>query len=290
MTLYTFFITPFADYGFMRRALVACIAVACSGAPLGVFLVLRRMALVGDAISHAILPGVALTFLWCGLSLAAMTLGGLAAGLVIALMAGWISRATPLKEDASFTGMYLLSLSAGVLIISLRGSTIDLMHVLFGNVLAMDGASLRLICAMAAFSIILLAAIYRPLVMECFDADFLRVARGNGVWVHQLFLALVVLNLVAAFQALGTLMALGLMALPAIAARFWTRNIDGMMLLSMMLSIIASFVGLLLSYHANLPSGPAIVLVAGVFYVLSILFGRYGGVMTLFLPKKHFAS
>src|SRR5579871_4227574 len=195
MIIHDYMFSPLADYGFMRRALAACAALAVGGAPLGVFLVLRRMALVGDAISHAILPGASLAFLFFGLSLTAMTVGGLIAGLVIAVIAGSLTHFTQLKEDSSFTGMYLLSLATGVLIISMRGSTIDLMHVLFGNVLAIDNASLLLICGIASFSTLVLAAIYRSLIVECFDAGFLRSVGGSGAWVHQLFLILVVLNL-----------------------------------------------------------------------------------------------
>ena len=226
MMFYDSVVSPFIEYGFMRRALAACASLSVGGAPLGVFLVLRRMTLAGDAMSHAILPGASIAVLFFGLSLWPMTLGGLIAGLVVALAAGAITRFTQLKEDASFTGAYLLSLSAGVLIISMKGSTIDLMHVLFGNVLAVDTQSLVLLAGIASVSLILLAIIYRSLVVECFDPGFMRAVGGKGGWIHQAFLVLVVLNLVAAFQALGTLMALGLMVLPAIASRFWAREID----------------------------------------------------------------
>ena len=148
MTPIEFLYTPFADYGFMRRALVACAALSVGGAPLGVFLVLRRMTLAGDAMAHAILPGVSVAFLLFGLALLPMTIGGLIAGLVVALSAGAITRLTKLKEDASFTGAYLLSLAAGVLIISTTGSSIDLMHVLFGNILAVDNESLFVLAGM----------------------------------------------------------------------------------------------------------------------------------------------
>jgi zinc/manganese transport system permease protein len=290
MTLYQFALAPFIDYGFMRRSLTACAAIAVGGAPLGVFLVLRRMSLVGDAISHAILPGVAIAFLLTGLNLAAMAAGGLAAGLLIALIAGSLTRVTQLKEDASFTGTYLLSLALGVLIIAVRGNAIDLMHVLFGNVLATDNASLLLVCSIATVSTLVLAGIYRTLIVECFDSGFLRATGGNGAWVHQLFLILLVLNLVSAFQALGTLMALGLMVLPAIAARFWTQSIDGAVAMAIAASFAASYIGLLLSYHLNLPSGPAIVLTAGTFYLASVAFGRYGSLRVHFLHRRHFAS
>jgi len=290
MTLYQLTLEPFIDYGFMRRSLIACAAIAIGGAPLGVFLVLRRMALVGDAISHAILPGAAIAFLFFGLSLSAMATGGLIAGLLIALIAGSLMRVTQLKEDASFTGTYLLSLAVGVLIIAARGNAVDLMHVLFGNVLAIDNTSLLLICSIATVSVLTLAAIYRTLIVECFDSGFLRAAGASGAWVHQLFLVLLVLNLVSAFQALGTLMALGLMVLPAIAVRFWTQSIDGAVALAIASSFVSAFIGLLLSYHFNLPSGPAIVLTAGTFYLASVLFGRHGSVLVHFMPRRHFAS
>jgi len=290
MIVYDYAFAPFVDYGFMRRALVACLALAMGGAPLGVFLVLRRMALVGDAMSHAILPGVSIAFLGFGISLLPMTLGGLIAGLLVALAAGIVTRLTTLKEDASFTGAYLLSLAAGVLIISVKGNSIDLMHVLFGNVLAVNRESLLMESGITTFSLLALAIIYRSLIVECFDPGFMRSVGGKGAIAHQLFLMLVVLNLVSAFQALGTLMALGVMVLPAIAARFWTKNIDIMIAISILFAFCASFIGLLLSYHYSLPSGPAIVLTAGLFYVISVLLGRHGSIATHFLPHKHYTS
>lgn len=288
--IYECILQPFIDYGFMRRALTACAALSLGGAPLGVFLVLRRMSLVGDAMSHAILPGASIAFLLFGLSLIPMTIGGLIAGLLVALAAGAIMQFTQLKEDASFTGTYLLSLAAGVMIISVHGSPIDLMHVLFGNVLAVDNPSLLLVVSIASISSLALAVIYRSLIVECFDPGFMRSIRGRGGFIHQLFLVLVVLNLVSAFQALGTMMALGLMVLPSITARFWAREIDGMIGCSILLALFSSVTGLLLSYHYALPSGPSIVLTAGALYVLAVLFGRYGSVMSRFFPHRHYAS
>jgi len=288
MTLYEYAFQPFADYLFMRRALVACTALAIGGAPLGVFLVLRRMALVGDAMSHAILPGASIAFLFFGLSVWPMTLGGLVAGLAVAAMAGAITQFTQLKEDASFTGAYLLSLAIGVLIISLHGNSIDLMHILFGNVLAVDNHSLILVSGVATLSTFVLAIIYRSLVIECFDPGFMRSQHGKSGLLHQLFLVLVVLNLVAAFQTLGTMMAMGVMVLPAIAARFWTQNIDIAMPLAIIFAFASAFTGLLLSYHYALPSGPAIVITAGILYLVSVFFGRHGSIASRFFPRKHY--
>jgi hypothetical protein len=132
VTLYDQLVDPFVEFGFMRRALIACLALSIGSDPIGVLLLLRRMSLIGDAMSHAVLPGAAIGFLLAGLSLPAMGLGGIVAGLSVALLSGLVSRTTDLREDASFAGFYLTSLAAGVLIVSLRGSNIDLLHVLLG--------------------------------------------------------------------------------------------------------------------------------------------------------------
>ena len=285
--LHALLVAPFADFAFMRRALVACLALALGSGPVGVLLVLRRMSLMGDAMAHSVLPGAAIGFLVAGLSLWAMSLGGLVAGLAVALLAGLVSRTTKLREDASFAGFYLISLSLGVLIVSMRGSNVDLLHVLFGSILAVDDASLVFVAAIASASLAVLAAIWRPLVLECVDPGFLRTVSRLGPLVHAVFLVLVVVNLVAGFQALGTLMSVGLMMLPAAAVRFWARGLGAMMALAVGMAFAAGLVGLLLSYHLDLPSGPAIVLTAGGFYLFSIVFGRLGGIAGRFLPGRH---
>ena len=280
-------ISPFIEFSFMRRALVGCLALSLGAPPIGVFLMLRRMSLMGDAMSHAILPGAAIGYLLAGLSLFAMSLGGFAAGLAVALAAGLVARSTVLREDASLAGFYLVSLALGVLIVSVRGSNIDLLHVLFGTVLALDDAALILVAGIATISLVVLAVIYRPLVLECFDPQFLRSASSLSSPTHLIFLVLVVLNLVAGFQTLGTLMAVGIMLLPAIAARFWAEDISAMVLVAVLLAFAASLSGLLLSYYANVPTGPAIILLAGVFYLLSMLLGVRGGFIYRLVPRKH---
>lgn len=277
--MWELFFEPFADFGFMRRALLGCIAVSVGATPLGVFLMLRRMSLTGDAMAHAILPGAAVGYLIAGLSLGAMTIGGLIAGMTVALLAGYVTRVTELREDASLAAFYLISLALGVLIISTRGSNVDLMHVLFGSVLALDNAALTLLCTIATLSLFMLALFFRPLVLECADSQFLRSVSRLSATTHFIFLTLVVMNLVGGFHALGTLMAVGILILPAAAARFWTDSIGGLILLAAMIALFASYSGLLLSYHYSLPSGPAIILVAGAFYVASLIFGHKGGIV-----------
>jgi zinc/manganese transport system permease protein len=289
MTLYSDLLQPFVEFGFMRRALVACLALGLGSGPVGVLLMLRRMSLVGDAMSHAVLPGAALGFLFGGLSLPAMGFGGLVAGLTVALLAGLVSRLTALREDASFASFYLTSLAAGVMIVSLHGSNVDLLHVLFGSILAIDADAIRLVAGIASFTLVLLALIYRPLVMECFDPGFLRAVGGRGSLYHVLFLLLVVLNLVAGFQALGTLMAVGMMMLPATAARFWATSLGALMAVSTLIATLSGFIGLVVSYHLGVASGPAIVLTASAFYGCSVLFGR-SGILRRLLPLPHLSN
>ena len=288
MYLYQNLIAPFVDYGFMRRALIACLALSLGAGPIGTFLVLRRMSLMGDAMSHAILPGAAIGFLVAGLSLWAMSAGGLVVGLTVALLAGLISRVTDLREDASLAGFYLMSLAAGVLIVSLRGSNVDLLHVLFGSILSVNDEALLLVASIASLTLAILAIIYRPLIAECFDPGFLRAVAGRGSFYHVIFLILVVLNLVAGFQALGTLMAVGLMMLPAAAARFWAIEVWSLAALSIVIAFISGWSGLLVSYNYDLPSGPAIILTAGLFYIASIMLGRHGSIRARFFPGAHF--
>jgi zinc/manganese transport system permease protein len=284
---YAIFIAPFAEFEFMRRALVGTFALALGAPPVGVFLMLRRMSLIGDAMAHAILPGAAIGFLIAGLSLFAMAGGGMIAGFLIAVGAGLIARATPLKEDASLAAFFLVALALGVTIVSVKGSNVDLMHFLFGSVLAVDDPALLLIVSITSASLVILALIWRPLVLECVDPGFLRSVSRAGGPAHIAFLALVVMNLVGGFQALGTLLAVGVMILPAVIARFWARDISAMIGAAVISAAISGYAGLVISYHANLPSGPTIILVAGVLYGLSVLLGPVGGLLWLALPQRH---
>ncbi|MBN8978205.1 MAG: metal ABC transporter permease [Rhizobiales bacterium] len=280
-------ITPFTEFEFMRRALAGVVALSLAGAPIGVFLMLRRMSLVGDAMAHAILPGAAIGFLLSGLNLFAMTFGGLIAGFTVAILSGVVARNTELKEDAALATFYLASLALGVTIVSMRGTNIDLLHVLFGNILALDDQTLLVIAFNATITLLAMAVIYRPLVVECVDPVFLRTVSRAGAPTHLVFMALVVINLVNGFHALGTLLAVGLMILPAGIARFWSRDITGMIAVAVVSAALSGYAGLVLSYHAGVPSGPAIILIAAGLYVVSVLFGSVGGLLRQWFPGRH---
>lgn len=285
--MYELFISPFAEFDFMRYALAATFFLALSAAPVGVFLVMRRMSLIGDALSHAVLPGAAIGYMLAGLSLPAMSIGGFVAGMLMAFLAGLVSRFTELKEDANFAAFYLSSLAIGVTLVSVGGNSVELLHLLFGSVLSVDEASLLLMGGVASVSIVLLAVMFRPLMLESIDPLFLRAVGGKGGLWHILFLVLVVMNLVAGFQALGTLMSVGLMMLPAITARLWVRSMGALLLLSSLTALLCGYAGLLFSYYVNIPSGPAIILFCGAWYLVSVVLGWQSGVLPKYLRRRH---
>ena len=271
--LHDMLVTPFT-LGFMRRALAGCLALSIAGPPLGVFLVLRRLSLMSDVLQHGVLPGIAIGAALAGLSVWAMGLGGIAAGLAVALLAGWLTRRTGGREDSQLAGVYLLALAAGVALISMQRG-VDLTHLLFGSVLAVDDMALYAMAGVATITLPVLALIWRPLIVESLDPGFMAATGGRGgVW-HLCFLALVVLCVVSGFIALGTLMSVGLMMLPAVAAQHWSASLAGQVCASVAMAIVASFVGLLLSYNLELPAGPAIVLTAGALWLASIAVGPY---------------
>jgi zinc/manganese transport system permease protein len=285
--LYDALVNPFAEFSFMRHSLAACLALALGCGPVGTLLVLRRMSLSGEALSHAVLPGAALGFVLSGLSLTSMTVGGFLAGLLVTVLSGAVSRLTPLREDASLAALYLISMALGVLLISLHGSNVDLMHVLFGTILSVDDPALILVAAIATFTLLTLAVIFRPLVVECCDPGFLRAINGGGPLIHLAFMVLVALNLVGGFRALGTLMSVGLLTLPAAASRFWAGQVWSMSLVSVAIALVSGYLGLVASYHWNLPSGPSIVLTAGLIYVFSLFMGPRQGVWSQRASGRH---
>jgi zinc/manganese transport system permease protein len=269
------FIEPFAAYGFMRTALIGIAALALANAPIGTLLLARRMSLVGDVLSHAVMPGAALGFAIAGYSLLTLSLGGALTGLAVAALSSVFARTRARHQDIDLAVYYLLSLAIGVLLVSARGSNVDLMHVLFGTILAVDLPTLVLMALLATLSVLLFAAAYRAIAVDSFDPGFLQAAAGAGNVYRLLFLVLVVIDLVAGFQAFGTLLAVGPLLLPAAAARSWTRRIGPSVVLSAALGLLSGYVGLLLSFFLNLPSGPSIVLVAGGLYLISVLAARH---------------
>src|SRR5437764_6824279 len=269
MSAHALLVEPFETLAFMRAALVACLALALTNGVIGTLLVLRRMSLDGDVLGHAVMPGAAIGFLYAGPSPAWLSLGGLASGFAVAALARLITGERA-RHDAGLVAFYLVALSLGVVLVAWRGSNVDVMRVLFGTVLAIDQRALLQIAAASSVIVLVMAALYRPLAVGAFDPAFLR-AVGTRAPYRAVFLVLVVLALVASFQAFGTLLAVGPMLLPAAAARCWGMGVAASMALATGFGLTASIAGLLVSYHANLPSGPAIVLAGGLLFGVSLL-------------------
>jgi zinc/manganese transport system permease protein len=283
--LHELLVAPFA-FAFMRRALAGCLALSVAGPPLGVFLVVRRMSLMSDVLQHGVLPGLALGALLAGFSLPAMGLGGFLAGLAVALLAGWLGRRPGARPDSQLAAVYLLALALGVALVS-GGSGLDLTHLLFGSVLAVDDAALLLMAGVSTAALLGLAVIWRMLVVDSFDPEALGPA-GEG-W-RAAFLALVVLCVVGGFAALGTLMSVGLMMLPAVTARHWAQRLPGQAVMAALIACLASTAGLLLAYHLDLPAGPAIVLTAGAIWLASLLAGPQASMVSGVVARRKSAS
>ena len=270
-------ISEMFSYAFMRRAFVVTTILSASVAPVGAFLVLRRLSLAGEAMAHAITPGVVIGFVTAGLSVMSLLFGGLIAGLGVAVLTAYLARNTILRSDASLASLYLIALAIGIFILSAAGSAVPLKSFLFGSILGVDDASMILVGGVATVTLLTFALILRPLIMSTCDPVFFESQVKRPWIVDQGFMFLLVLNLLAAFKTLGTLMAVGLMILPATAARYWSGTITAQLGLGFIFSLLSCWLGLTLSYVLpETPSGPAIVLVAGTIFVLSALFGPLG--------------
>lgn len=278
---------PFLNYGFMRRAIVSCCALSISMTPIGIFLMLRRMSFMGDALSHAILPGVALSYFFFGISFIMMSIGGFISGLIVAIFYNWIHENTSLYKDAILSGLYLGFLSFGVILVSMQESDMNLLNLLFGSILLINMYTVMCIGVISTITVFGMAFFYRALVIETFDSDFLK---GNSIIssrVIQFFFSLmVVLNLIASLRVTGTLMAVGLMILPGLSARCWVKSLVNMLLLSFCIALVCSWTGLLIAFYWLLPAGPMIVLCVSIILFISILFGKNEGILFYIRYRK----
>lgn len=268
MSLREIFIEPLA-FDFMRRGLAAALLLGVSGGLLGCVLMLRRLALMGDALSHSLLPGITLAYLLFGLNTPALFAGALLAGLLTALGSALLSRLTRLKEDAAFGSLFLVFFAAGVALAGRLPSRLNLLHFLFGNILGIAPADLVLAAAACAATVLAFALFYRPILLETFDPVFHRATGGRGGLAHLGLLALTVVNLIAALQAMGVVLALGLFLLPAATAYLWCESLPRMLVASALTAAVGAWAGMLVSYHAGIASGASIVLCLGAAFLAS---------------------
>jgi zinc/manganese transport system permease protein len=277
-TLHHLFVEPFT-FGFMQRGLFSALLLGLSGGLLGPFLVLRRLALMGDALAHSLLPGVALAYLLFGANLLALFLGGLFAGLITAISSALLSRLTRVKEDAAFGALFVIFFAAGIAIVSTMQSRVDFMHFLFGNILAVGVPDIAVAAGACVLTLGSFAVFHRSILLETFDPIFHRATGGKGGVTHVGLLSLTVLNLVAALQAMGIVLALGLFLLPAVTAQLWCDRLPRLLFTSVIIALSGAVIGILVSYHANVASGASIVLTLGAAFVVSAIVSPRAGIV-----------
>ncbi|OIR07250.1 manganese transport system membrane protein MntB [mine drainage metagenome] len=276
MSVSEFLIAPFR-YDFMQRGLLTAVLLGISGGLLGCVLVLRRLSLMGDALAHSLLPGIAAAYLLFGPSLPALFTGALFAGLLTALGSALLSRLTRVKEDAAFGALFVVLFGAGVALINLARTRLNILEFLFGNVLAVSSSDIALTAATTAVTVLVFVVGYRHIVLETFDPVFYRATGGRGGLVHLGLLTLVVLNLVASLQTMGIVLSLGLFLLPAVSAYLWSDHLRSLLAISSGIAVLCAVAGILISYHAGFPSGASIVLCLGfVFFFSAVASPRHG--------------
>jgi ABC-type Mn2+/Zn2+ transport system permease subunit len=276
----SFFLQPL-QYAFMTRAFAASLIVGILCAVMGTYVVLRGMAFLGDAMAHAILPGVAIAYLLQG----NLLVGALAAALVIAVGIGLLSRQGVVKEDTAIGILFAAALSLGVaLISSMKSYAVDLGHILFGDVLGVSAADLILTAVLGLVVLLTVALLYKPFLVISFDPVLAATMRLPADLLRMLMLLLLALTVVISLQTVGVGLAAAMLITPAATAYLLTRRLLPMMLLAAALGALASIVGLYASYYLNIVSGAAIVLAATLFFLLAWLFNPRQGV---FVHRAH---
>ena len=271
----------------LPMALAGGLALALGGAPLGVLLIARRMSLVGDALSHGILPGAALAYLIAGPDPVAMTVGALIAGFVVAGLSSLLARTKRLPEDAAFAVFYLSALALGVLILGRSANAEVVFDLLFGAAKGLDATALLVSAGAATATLFALALFIRGFLAESADPVFMRASGLPGGWLHLLLMLLVALNLVAGFRAFGALMTVGLMMIPAAASRFWARSYVGQAGTAVLISALSSGAGLILAHRFGAESGATMTLTAASLFALSALVGSNNGLLQNLPGRTH---
>ena len=277
--MYDFLLDPFA-FPFMVRALVAVVLVGAVCGALGVYVVLRGMAFLGDALAHAILPGVAVGYLVGGGARGPLFWWGLGTAVLASVGIGAVSRGARLKEDTAigiiFAGMFALGIA---LVSTMRSYAVDLSHLLFGNVLGVGPDDLLRVGIFGVLVLVVLVVLYKEFLVLSFDPILAATLRMPVTLLHHLMLLLLAVAVVVSMQTVGVAMMIALLVTPAATALLLTRRLPRMMMLSAALGALSGVIGLYLSYYLGMAPGPAIVLVATAFFILAFLFSPQRGLV-----------
>ncbi|WP_341776437.1 metal ABC transporter permease [Staphylococcus simulans] len=264
------FIQQLTQYQFLNRALIISICVGIVCGTVGSLIVLRGLSLMGDAMSHAVLPGVALSFLFN----IPMFVGALVTGMLASLFIGFISERSKTKQDAAIGISFTAFLATGVIIISLINSTTNLYHILFGNLLAITNSAYWSTIIVSIIVLLLIIIFYRPLMISTFDPTFSRMSGLNTTAIHYFVMLLLSLVTVASIQTVGIILVVALLITPASAAFLITKKLWSMMIVASLISVISSIIGMYFSYIYNIPSGATIVLCAFAIYVGTFIYSK----------------
>ncbi len=268
-------ITPLS-FAFMQRGLAAALLVGLLCSIIGCYVVLRGMAFMGDALAHAILPGVAIAYLLKG----NLLVGALAAAMIVALSIGFLSRRSTIKEDTAIGILFSAALALGVaLISSIRTYAVDLSHILFGNILGVSAGDLVFIAVVAFLVLAVILLLYRPFLIHTFDPILAATMRLPVSLLQNLMLLLIALTVVVSLQTVGIGLVAALLVTPPASAFLISRRLPVMMLYSALFGVISSILGLYMSYYINIASGPAIVLIATLIFIITFLIHPRGGLL-----------
>ncbi len=284
------FVDPL-QYRFVARGMGMALLLGVAGGLVGCVLLLRRIVLMADSFGHSLLPGIGLAYLWLGPGIVSLFTGAVIAGLFTSLMSGIVNRLTRLKEDAAFGSLFVLCFALGVALMSKIAAPVDLLHYLFGNILGVTAHDLYLALATTSATVLATCICYRALLLETFDPTFHRASGGKSWLTHLGVLVAVVINLVAALQAVGMVLALGLFILPAVTAYLWCERFGSMLVFSAIYGGLLACAGLFVSYHLNLPSGACMVGCLGSGFIVSLIVSpRHGVLGRLFSRHRHHAA
>ncbi|MGT2894762.1 metal ABC transporter permease subunit [Streptococcus entericus] len=259
------FIEAVASYQFLQNALITAVIIGAVAGIVGCFIILRSMSLMGDAISHAVLPGVAISYL-LGLN---YLVGALVFGLLASVLITFVKENSTLKGDTAIGIIFSAFLALGIILISLARSSTDLSHILFGNVLAVQDTDKWAVIIVSLAVLAIIVVFFKPLKLTSFDPV---LAQSMGIKVsfyHYLLMICLTLVAVVAMQSVGTILIVALLITPAATAYLFTNSLKSMLLLSSILGMFSSALGIFLGYSFNLPVGSSIVLTATLIFITS---------------------
>jgi iron/zinc/copper transport system permease protein len=278
------------QYEFIQRALIASVTIGISCGLIGTYIMLRRMSLIGDALAHAVLPGVVISFMIAGKGELSLFAGAVVSGIVTSLLIGFVNRNSKIKEDTSIGIIFTGAFALGVLLVSqLKEVHIDLSSYLFGDVLGVSTGDIILSMAIMFVILICIILFYKQLLITSFDPTMAMTIGISVTVVHYLLMSLLSMSIVAGLQSVGVVLLVAMLITPSATAYLLTNNLKKILVLSSLVGVISSVTGLYLSYHFNFSSGASIVLVAVVFFALAFIFSPKEGLLTRYFRRREAA-